>query len=184
MWFSLLCVYNKAIEQGGLPFHSALVQSGGKGVLLAGKGNIGKSTCARRIALPWQAVCDDETLVVRDTAGSYKAHPFPTWSDYLYKRREPTWDVQQSFPLSAIFFLQQAESDEAIPLGGAKAAVCINESATQVCRRNWRGLTYKEEAAFKKKVFENACLLAKAVPVFILHFSLKGKFWKEIEKVL
>lgn len=45
-------------------------------------------------------------------------------------------------------------------------------------------LNLKEEKVIRKKLFDNACQLAKAVPVFSLRVSLNGRFWENMEKVL
>lgn len=184
MWQSLYPIYTGAQNFGGLPLHAALVEQNGIGILLAGQGEAGKSTCCRRLPLPWQALCDDETLIVRDDQKRYLVHPFPTWSDLLWKRSKRTWDVQHHLPLSALFFLEQGEIDKATPIGEGEAAIFINESATHVCQRIWRNLDKEEERKLRKLLFDNACQLAKAVPAFILRVSLSGRFWKEIEKAL
>lgn len=184
MWYALHPVYQRCQESGGLPFHAGLIEQDGKGILLAGHGGAGKSTCCQRLPHPWYAVCDDETLIVRDDQKRYFAHPFPTWSDYLWKRSERTWNVQRYLPLSAIFFLEQADTDEAIPIGQGQAAIFVNQLAMDICRRNWRHLDPKEVMMFKEKLFNNACELARAVPAFKLRVSLSGRFWEKIEAVL
>jgi len=184
MWQALYPIYQRAQDSGGLPIHAALVKWNNKGVLLSASGNTGKSTCCRRLPHSWQVLCDDETLVVRNSQKKYVAHPFPTWSDYLRRNCEKTLNVQQYMPISAIFFLEQANIDEIVPLSQGKAAIFINKFATQICHRYWRNLDYEEEITFKKKLFNNACELAKTVPAFMLRVSLFGKFWNEIEKIL
>ena len=184
MWLSLSPVYNRALESGGLPLHAALVERNGTGVLLAAPGGTGKSTCCRRIPPPWKALCDDLTVAVADTDRQYRVHPFPTWSDYLWKRSGPTWDVQRHLPLSALFFLEQRTTDEVIPIGQGQASVLITESASQVYQTQLRNLLPEEERRFKKKIFENACELAKAIPAFQLRVSLNGRFWEEMERIL
>ena len=183
MWLSLYPIYHRAQGSGGLPFHAALIERDGVGVLLAGQGNAGKSTCCRRIPPPWQAWCDDEVLVVRDDGKGYQAHPFPTWSDYIFRQCDRTWNVEWHVPLSAIFFLERAEADEVASLGRGQAAVRIVQSTMQVWDK-WFLLDAKEKGASRSTCFENACELAKAVPAFLLRVSLKGQFWKEMEKVL
>lgn len=184
MWLAFHSVYLGAQESGGLPFHAALVDWRGIGVLLAARAGTGKSTCCRRLFHPWNAICDDETLIVRDGQGRYFAHPFPTWSDYLWRGTNQTWNVQQSLPLSAIFFLEQAESNKVAPIGQGKAAALINESATEVCQRGWRNLDRNQAKEHKKKLFDNACRLARGIPAFKLSVSLKGRFWEEMEIAL
>ena len=181
---SLYPVYKRVQDEGGIPLHAALVEKDGNGVLLAAPGETGKSTCCRRISGGWKALSDDEALIVRDRHGRYFAYPFPTWSDYIERNSAKTWNVQQHVPLSAIFFLEQAPKDEVIPIGSGKAAILINQSATNVLQRGWRNLDRSEETAFRMKLFENSCALAKEIPSFILKVSMTGRFWDEMEKVL
>ncbi len=176
--------YRAAIDQGGTPLHAALVEHDGKGILIAASGGRGKSTCCRRVPQSWKVLCDDETLVVRSASGSYHAHPFPTWSDYLFRRAEKTWNVQRPTPLSAIFFLDQGESDDVARIGQARAAARINQSAGQVCGRMWRRPENDVQRDNNLKLFANSCDLAKAVPTFTLRASLTGRFWEGIEKAL
>jgi len=184
MWLSLDPIYQRAQESGGLPFHAALIERDGMGVLLAASGDTGKSTCCTRIPHPWQALCDDEALVVQNDQKQYLVHPFPTWSDYLWRRSRRTWNVQHCVPLKALFFLEQAEVDETIPMKESQAALYANNAAIQVSRRTWRHMGHAEVTVTRKRLFENACRLAKAVPAFILRVSIGGRFWEEMEKVL
>jgi SynChlorMet cassette protein ScmC len=184
MRFSLYPIYQQVQDSGGLPLHAGLVEHNGKGVLLAGPKNAGKSTCCRRLPKPWYPLCDEETLIVKVNQERYLAHPFPTWSEYLAKRSEQTWNVHSHVPISSIFFLEQAGFDEAIPLGQGEASVFINQLATQVCCRYWNNLGHEDLRTRKTKLFENVTELAEAVPAFRLRVSLKGRFWEEMEKVL
>lgn len=184
MWEALHPIYRDAHECGGLPLHAALVRWKEIGVTLAATGNTGKSTCCRRIPPPWYALCDDETLIVRNEKKQYLAHPFPTWSEYLFKRSERTWNVQQNLPLKAIFFLEQAEKDEVVPIGRGQAAILINQSVSQLYRQSLGNLIREGKRVLIRKLFDNACELAKAIPAYILRVSLTGKFWEEMEKVL
>jgi len=184
MWQSLHPIYKRVQESGGLPFHAALVEHEGMGILLAGPGEAGKSTCCQRLPHPWLALCDDEALIVKDKRKGYLVHPFPTWSELLRNRCHQTWNVQQFFPLSALFFLEKAKIDEIIPIGQAETSIYSYKSSLNVCQRSWRNLGQEEERMHKNKLFDNACELAKAVPAYKLRVSLKGRFWEEIEKVL
>jgi len=64
MRLSLYAIYQTAQDSGGLPLHGALVERDGKGVLLAGPREAGKSTCCRRLPTPWNPLCDEEILVI------------------------------------------------------------------------------------------------------------------------
>ena len=177
-------IYQRAVEAGGLPFHACLAGREGAGVLLAAPGGGGKSTCARRLPPPWKSLCDDETLIVLDPEGRYHVHPFPTWSNFFWRREERTWDVQKSLPLSAVFFIKKGEKDEVIPMRSGEAAARMYQAAQQTCLRNWRYFSSEEERGEKEKLFANACRLAQKIPAFTLHVSLQGQFWKEVEKVI
>lgn len=184
MWASLQPIYERSISKGGLPFHAGSAELEGQGILVAASGGTGKSTCCRRLPDYWKPLADDEALVVLDTQKKYQTHPFPTWSDYLWKRAKNMWDVQYSVPLSGIFFLEQSETDEVVPLGMGEAAVLINGSATQVYQKFWRRADIENKRRLRGEIFSNACEMAKRIPAFRLKASLHGRFWEEIENVL
>lgn len=183
MWISLQSIYLKAIENGGIPLHAALIERDGKGFLIAAEGDTGKSTCARRLQDIWKPLCDDETLVIL-SKGIYRAHPFPTWSDYIFMRARNSWCVEYSVPLTAIFFLEQSQKDEVQPLSKAETALMINSSAKQVCNHFLRDSGIHEQRIHSIRIFENSCKLAEKIPAFILKASEEGRFWEEMEKVL
>ncbi len=184
MWYALLPVYQRSVSLGGLPFHAGLVELNGLGVLLAASSDKGKSTCCCRLPEYWQPLCDDETLVVLDTEKRYRAHPFPTWSEYLLKRSEKTWNVQYSVPVSAIFFLEQSATDELEPLGEGTAAVLMTESAAQIYEKFLRNMGKNDQQSFRKVLFNNACKMSKQIPSYRLHVSLHGRFWEKMEEAL
>jgi SynChlorMet cassette protein ScmC len=184
MRYSLYPIYRRAQLSGGLPLHAGLVERDGKGVLLAAPKNTGKSTCCRRLPGPWYPLCDEETLIVRDDQERYLVHPFPTWSDWLMRRSERTWNIHHHLLLSAIFFMEQGNTDEVIHVGQGEAAVFMYNSAMQVCCRYWNNLDREEVRTRKKNLFQSVCELARAIPTFKLRVSLGGKFWEEMEKVL
>lgn len=177
-------VCHRIIDYGGIPLHTALIERDGKGFLLAGSGNTGKSTCCNRIPEPWIPLCDDETLLILDKENRYKAHPFPTWSEYTAKRSEKTWNVQYSVPVSAVFVLKQSETDKVEPIGKGEAAIVINQAAVQSTGYFWKRMDTDRRIKTRNRVFKNACELAEAVPSFRLHASLHGRFWEEMEKVI
>jgi SynChlorMet cassette protein ScmC len=181
---SLYPIYQRAQESGGLALHAALVELGEHGLLLAGAAGTGKSTCCHRIPKPWNILCDEECLVVQNGEVKNMVHPFPTWSDWRKQIPGRTWNVQRSVPLSTIFFIEQAEMDEVVPMGQGEAAAHIYDSATQVLRRIHFYLHLEKVKSLRKQVFENSCELARSVPAFKLRVSLNGRFWEKIEEVL
>ena len=184
MWSSLQPVYQRCMGPGGLPFHAAVMESDGLGVLLAAPSGTGKSTCCRRLPDCWKPLCDDETLVVPGKQKEYWAHPFPTWSEHLCEPSKKTWNVQYSVPICGAFFLEQARADEVVPVGQGEAAILMSEAAGQIYRKFWRKLDVEDERKPRMEIFHNACQVAKLIPAFRLRVSLNGRFWEPIERAL
>ena len=170
---------------GGLPLHAALLEHNGNGYVIAAPSGTGKSTCSRRIPSPWQALCDDFTLIVQNDKGRYCAHPFPTWSEESKKPNSGhSWNVQRHMPLKGIFLLKQSGEDGIKPLGKGEASAFIYHSVSQICQLFWKGLSDEDCIASRKTLFDNSCRLADSVPAFILKASLTGKFWEQMEQGL
>lgn len=178
LWRSIYPIYLKATQNGGLPFHSALLAYRGDAYLLAGKGGMGKSTACFRIPADWVGCCDDEALVVRTERNRYRAHPFPTWSEYLYQRSQKTWDVQESWPLRAFFFIEQSSQDWVEPVEKGEAAGLINRSSMQVCQRFLRILPLEDRRRLSLQIFTNACEMARSIPAYRMGMTLTGRFWE------
>jgi len=169
---------------GGVLLHGALVEKDGIGVILAAPGGTGKTTASERLPAPWRSLSDDATLVVRDSQGNYLAHPWPTWSRFLNGGQGGRWDVQSNVPVKGIFFLSRAVEDRAESIGPGQAVSLLVESAGQTTQLMTRGLSKKETRALHLERFNNICALAQVVPTHMLHISLTGAFWQEIEQML
>lgn len=183
LYMSLYPIYKQSIALGGLPFHAALLEYRGKGVLLTAASGGGKSTCSRRVTGQWRALCDDETLILTTKTG-YRVHPFPTWSEHRYRTSDKTWHVESHLPVSAICFLEQSPIDQIRPIASGRAAVSIFESAKTMLNRYLQWLPHDEIVSLNKCLFSNACEISKRIPSYKLSASLDGQFWEELEKVL
>jgi hypothetical protein len=170
--------------RGGVLIHGALAERDGIGVILAAPGGTGKTTASNRLLAPWRSLCDDATLVVRDPQGNYWAHPWPTWSRFLEGGPGGTWDVQSAVPVKGIFFLAQAVEDRVERVGPGHAVSLLVECAEQTSQLMARGLSKEETRALHLERFNNLCALARVVPTHVLHISLTGAFWQEIEQML
>lgn len=174
----------KAEEQGGMAIHGALAEREGAGIILAGRGDVGKTTASRRLPNPWRSLSDDCSLIVRDKKNNYHVHPWPTWSSLITGGEVQTWDVQYSAPLKAIFILSQSKTDQVEPIGKGQAVCLLNAAVDQA----WWGLDSRlgdlEKQTLRKQRFNNICRLVETIPVFLLHISKNGPFWEEIEKTL
>jgi hypothetical protein len=174
----------EAQARGGVLIHGALAERDGMGVILTAPGGTGKTTASNRLPAPWRSLCDDTTLVVRDPQGNYWAHPWPTWSRFLDGGPGGTWDVQSAVPLKGIFFLAQAAEDRAGRVGPGQAVSMLVECVGQVSTFMEPGLFKEELHALHLERFNNLCALARVIPAHLLHISLTGAFWQEIEQAL
>jgi hypothetical protein len=170
--------------RGGILIHGALAERDGIGVILAAPGGTGKTTASNRLPAPWRSLCDDTTLVVRDPQGTYWAHPWPTWSRFLDSGPGGTWDVQSAVPVKGIFFLAQSIENRVERVGSGQAVSLIGKFVGQVSTFMARGLSKEENRALHLERFNNLCDLTRVVPAHVLHLSLTGAFWQEIEQVL
>jgi SynChlorMet cassette protein ScmC len=177
-------VYEAAIRSRGLPLHGALVARNGQGVLIAGASGAGKTTCCRRLPAPWKGLSDDEVLVLHREGRGYLAHPLPTWSCHFDSQAKQSWDLTERVSLAAVFFLQQAPCVAVLPMGRASAAAKINTSAREASFWRLRAPEPRGNESLSTAVFDNACHIAQAVPVYTLRLDLRGTFWEEIERVL
>lgn len=94
-----LAIASWAEDRGGLLLHGALAEHDGRGAILAGPGGVGKTTASRRLPPSWRSLSDDVALVVRGVDGKYWAHPWPTWSRFMFGGPCGSWDVQHAVPL-------------------------------------------------------------------------------------
>jgi SynChlorMet cassette protein ScmC len=170
--------------RGGVLLHGALAEWNGNGVILAGPGGRGKTTASERLPHHWQSFCDDATLVMCDKNGVYWAHPWPTWSNFMFNGPGGMWDVQHAIPLKGIFFLEQAHVDGFESLGIAQSICLLNESAEQV-GHFVSGYSEKNELRRLRLLrFNNICTLAQTVPSYVLSLGRNSAFWQEIERAL
>jgi len=179
-----MVVAREAQTRGGVLLHAGLAEWKGQGVVLAAPGGTGKTTASSRLPSPWRSLCDDMTLVVRNTKGQYWAHPWPTWSCFLWGGSGGSWDVEHAVPLKGIFFLSRADEDRAEPVGTGQGVSLLVECAQQASQLMTRGLSKEEKRALQLERFNNLCALTRTIPSHLLHISLTGTFWLEMERML
>jgi signal peptidase I len=178
-------IARETMARGGLLFHGALAEYCGSGFIMAGPQEVGKSTASRRLPSPWHSLCDDMALVVPDGKGGFWAHPWPTWSRFLYNGPGGSWAVEDAKPLRAIFFLDQSPVDLLEPIYGTQATALTLQSAEELTRELLLELTDVDTSqALCGKALSAAKGLAAAVPAYSLKVSLDGRFWEKIEGVL
>jgi SynChlorMet cassette protein ScmC len=92
--------------------------------------------------------------------------------------------VQNAVPLKGIFFLARAAEDRVERVGPGHAVSLLVECARQVSTFMAPGLSKEEVRAMHLERFNNLCALARVIPTHVLHISLTGAFWQEIEQAL
>ena len=177
-------VAHSSEKNGGLLIHGALAAWNGMGVILAGPGGVGKTTAVKRLPSPWRALSDDNTLIVKAPDGTYWVHPWPTWSRYRQGDMSGSWNVQAAVKLKAIFMLAQAKKDRVLLLSSSQAISELVEVSGQTFFIMANGLDKGPIRRLNLMRFHNAVALTKKIPIYRLEISLKGKFWRDIEKVL
>jgi SynChlorMet cassette protein ScmC len=178
-----------AQTRGGILVHGALAARSisahaASGILLAAPGGMGKTTASNRLPTPWSSLCDDTTLVVRDTDGKYWAHPMPTWSRFFGGGAGGSWNTSKAVRLGAIFFLEQASAERAAPLGAGHAAAALVQSIEQASRLMTRDVDDDFARTLRSEWFENASALTRQLLSFHLQLTLTGAFLEEIERSL
>ncbi len=180
----LFPIYVNSIWHGGLCLHTAFIEHAGKGYAIVGQGNAGKTTCARRIPDHWQAIADDEVLIVKDLSDEYLVHPFPTWSDYIWNREcKKTWDSSSYSRLTAFFFINKHPVDAITPISKTEACLKIYKSANEALRRFYPIFTPSERLLIQNKLMDNASTILKKIRAFNINVSLNGKFWEKIQEL-
>jgi len=189
MRFALLPIYQAALAHRGLPLHSALVECKGRGFLLVGPGNAGKSTCCQRLPKHWRALGDDEALVHWTADTGYRANPLPTWSEHRLEANGGLewgrrWPVAEGVPLRAVLFLKQARHDAVAKVAHrARASGFTYEATIPIFNRFLTKMAPAQQREVRCRLMDNACQLVKAIPSYHLEVSLNGHFWKEIEQI-
>ena len=92
--------------------------------------------------------------------------------------------MQSAVPVKGIFFLSHAFEDRVESVGSGHAVSMLVECVKQASMFMARGLSKEETSALHMEWFNNLCALARVVPAHILHISLTGAFWQEIEQML
>lgn len=179
-----LGVCERIEQHGGVLLHGALLDHQGDGVVLAGSGGTGKSTASRRVPAPWRALSDDQTLIVRTPEGSYRAHPWPTWSRLNDTSPNERWDVSQSVPLKAVFFLHQSTRNRTTPAARSMACCMLMRNSEQAWWLAHNHMPVERLRRLRLRRLDAVSAMTAHVPAYILEFSLHGAFWDVITRAL
>lgn len=183
IWLSPFLIQSIQSWGGGL-IHGALAERNGCGVIFAGPGGIGKSTVCERLPQSWRSLSDDMTLIERDADGVYWAHPWPTWSRFMWGGEGGTWDVSYAVPLQAVFILEQAEETKIVSCGAGRSAMLLDEVADQASFFAYDSLARECARRHRINRFNSMCAMAQKIPTAILHTSLTELFISQLEQFL
>ena len=176
----LLPLIDHAIANNGLLIHAGLIAKDDCGVLLAGPGDIGKSTASRRAKAPWRMLGDDTALIYQKN-NSFFVQPIPTWSELYSGNWHLNWPLQCA-KLKSIFFLTQNKKTifSALPLN--TAITYLYECTTQVYFHYFRyqDISTSDERDKKIKLFDNAIEIAKNIPCQLLQLPKNSRYWEKI----
>ncbi|MDD5698864.1 MAG: SynChlorMet cassette protein ScmC [Victivallaceae bacterium] len=171
-------------HHGGGIFHAAFAALDGQGILISAPGNTGKSTSLARLPDYWNKLADDIAMVIKSPDGRYRAHPFPTWSDYEIRKVSSSCNVESSFPLAAIFFLEQSQRDKVTRLSPGWATQEIILGFSENLQRFMFIADAKDKKSINLKLLDTAVMLAGTIPCYTLEATLDGRFWEKVEKIL
>jgi hypothetical protein len=139
----------------------------GKGLLLVGHSDAGKTTAARMLRKHGEVLCDDR-IIVRCRPDGLRIHG--TWS------HGDLADVSAgSAPLSAILFLEKAHANRLVPVtkGIETARLLVQHMVKPLVTGDW----WEKILA----LIEN---MAQEVPAYRLQFDKTGRMVDAIMKIL
>lgn len=148
-------------------FHAAGLDLGGKGILLVGHSDAGKTTAARILQERGTVLCDDR-IVVSSGPDGLRMHG--TWS------HGDLADVSAgSAPLAAICFLEKAHTNRLVPLKGGI------ETARLLALHVVKGLV---TADWWEKVLALIDRIARETPAYRLMFDRTGRMADTVGEIL
>ena len=184
MWYALFPIYQQSVKKGGIPLHSAMIAHEDRAFVLIGPGNAGKSTSCKLLPSSWEALCDDEVLVVNSKEHNFCVHPFPTWSDLIVRQQhDKSWPVKKAEKLYAVVFLEKSHQNRLIPVSTLYASAKIFQSSYDVYRKFLTLCPPDTKREIILLLFDNAVRMAHKIPAFRLSFSIDGGYWKLLERI-
>lgn len=139
-------------------FHSAGIIINGQGFLFVGHSEAGKSTIMKMLRAEGEMLGDDR-IIVRHWFDGFKIHG--TWSHGELQQVSPN-----QAPLSAIFFLEQAKTNELIPFANKR------DLLGRLLSHVIKGLITED---WWDKTLKLADKLAAEVPAYRLRFDKSGQ---------
>jgi MoaA/NifB/PqqE/SkfB family radical SAM enzyme len=146
--------------------HASGIILDGQGLLFVGHSDAGKSTMIKMLRGQGEILCDDRIIVRRWPDGF---HIHGTWSHGELPDVSPA-----GAPLRAIFFLEQAEGNEAIPLSDTRDYLgrILSHVVRPLLTADWW-----------EKTLDLAGKIATEVPAYRLRFDMSGQVVDLLKKL-
>ncbi len=163
------------------PCHCALIEINGRGAVIGGRGDSGKTTCARRLPKPHRALADDYVMLFVHQ-GRLLAQAMPTWSNLHNGDLDYRADCTKITEVDAFFFLKQSRTDHIERIDGIKATSHLNEILQELLTvRVITDMPGTMKKKLRSRIFDFAVQVVDRKPTGILHASLHGEFWNPLE---
>jgi hypothetical protein len=150
-------------REGGLLMHAASAIRNGKAFVFAGVSEAGKTTISR-LAPPDVTLLTDEISYLRRNGHGYVAYGTP-FAGELAKVGE-----NKKAPLAALYLLRKGPENAIEPVRDGEAVRMLLENV----------LFFAHDQELVNLVFESACELVSAVPVYRLTFFPDNRVWELI----
>ncbi len=148
--------------------HSSGIIRGGRGFLFSGSSGSGKSTVARLSG--GATILNDEICLVTFENGRVELHDTP-FNGYFREKSGGT------APLSALFFLTQANEHRLVPLRPAEAAGRLFPQIVPPM-----GIEEELSPEVRARMLDLAGRISSLIPVYELRFLPDPGFWQQIER--
>lgn len=145
-------------DRQGFLLHSGGIKLWGKGFVFIGQSDAGKSTTVEMLQQYGEILCDDR-IVVRNIDGEQRI--YGTWFHGTCPQVSPA-----SAPLQALCFIEQADTNEAIPITDKQ------EILRRLLPRIVKPLA---DAEWWEKTLATVDELVRTVPAYLLRRDLSGK---------
>jgi len=166
------------------PCHCALVTINGRGAVIGGRGDSGKTTCARRLPKPHRVLADDYALLF-EHQGRLLAQAMPTWSNLTNGNTDYKADCSLITEVATFFFMRQSRDDSVVPINGIEAVTNMNAVLQDLlCVRILSDMPDSLKAQLRNHIFDFAGRIVNGKPIGMLYASLHGNFWHTMESFL
>ena len=152
--------------------HGALLENGGRAVVISGPSGIGKSTTAQRMSGHFRILADDCLLLCRD-GERWMARPLPTWSAYFCgKPLLAVCDVREAYPVSHLLVLGRGAA-KYTPLSRMTAMIGIAPAFTDMMQWHSDSLPEEMRRELSDAALDAASEAVRSIPCGALQLTLE-----------